>query len=795
MVISLFFCPKTTFAADNTAFDPPPPGAIARSDQRGNPSSGKNKEVREVYLNREKKGEFIVLISGRDVLINQSDFQNLGFKNLPEAVTMEGEKYISLQALTPAVSFKTDETKLSVYITADPKLLTPQVVDIAHKRQYPVLFPEYNSAFLNYALSYSAGEHVKFQSLNFPFETGIRLGGCLAYSNFSYHKSESEEKFVRLMTNISRDDRKAMFRVTAGDLIASSGGHLGGAGNIGGIGITRQFSFDPYFISYPSMGFSGYLQAPSEVDLYVNGILIKRERFSSGEFDFLNLPLATGLQDVEVVIKDEFGREERIKYPFFFTAGILKPGLHDYSYGLGFIREKYMENNFDYGIPVLLFYHKYGLSKIFTLGARGEADKDFFNVGPSASFLIGKAGVIEASAAASYADSRAGWGGSIDYFFTDNRFGGKMSFKYLSREYHNLSWEPARGTERFESLLGLSYYQKIIGSLSANASLIEKYEYPYALDLTLYLNRNLFRDLSLLLRETVLRQAGNTTNEIFAGVNFILGKNHSGSLSYQRDTDKQNENFRETLYLQKSPPLGEGIGYRLFAENANNDWSGRTDGNAEIDYRGRYGIYSAAYRNFAGRNSYDLALSGGAVFIDRSFFLTRPVTDSFTLVKVANLKNVTVGLNSQESGKTDRKGELIVPELLSYNDNKISIQDNDIPMIYRIGGTEMYISPPYRGGGIVNFDVKKVQDVTGHIFLLENGRKLTTDYASLTMTIDNQTVESVIGKGGEFYLEDIKPGQYLLNITFEDKDCGLTITVPESNDMVIDLGGLICKIK
>jgi len=748
-----------------------------------------------VYLNSEKKGDFIVIRKADYILLKISDFKSLGFKDIPKAILINGENYISLKALYPAVNYKFDVKKLSVDITAEPKLLSTQLIDLTSTREYKVLYPKYNSAFLNYLVSYNAGERLKFQDLNIPFEAGVRLGNFLTYSNFSYLQNDDQGKFTRLMSNITRDDRRAMRRVTLGDFIASSGGHLGGTGTLGGINIAKEYSIDPYFIRYPNIIFPGYIQTPSEVELYINGIPIRKERLSPGGFEFLNLPLTNGLQDVELVIKDDSGRVEKLKYPFYFAAGILKPGLHDYNYGLGFKRESFREDNFNYGDPAFLFYHKYGLNNKLTIGVRGEADQDFLNLGPSASFLAGRAGAIEVSAATSISKKKPGLGAAIDYYYTNHEFGGRFMFEYLNREYTNISLESIKEKERFESLLSLSYNIMAIGSFSFILSEINKYYDENLVNLTFYFSRNLFRYVNLILRASGSRQADENRYELFAGLNYYFGDRNSGGMSYQQEIEKPKDNYKETVYFQRNPPFGEGVGYRFMGESENNDWAKKADGNANIEYRGRYGIYDANYYNFQGKNLYNLTASGGAVFIDKSLFITRPVTDSFSLVKVADLKNVTVNLSSNASGKTDGKGEILVPDLISYYENKISVQDDNIPMNYRIGETERYVSPPYRGGGIVKFDIKKIQNLTGHIFLIKNGKKFPAELGKLTMNIDNQLVETVVGKGGEFYIEDIKAGKYELNLIYRELECRLNIEVPESGKMDIDLGELGCEVR
>ncbi len=53
--------------------------------------------------------------------------------------------------------------------------------------------------------------------------------------------------------------------------------------------------------------------------------------------------------------------------------------------------------------------------------------------------------------------------------------------------------------------------------------------------------------------------------------------------------------------------------------------------------------------------------------------------------------------SNQLVGVTDKKEEVIVPNLVSYLDNRLSIEDKDIPVNYDISEIVKYVSTPYRG--------------------------------------------------------------------------------------------------
>ena len=81
------------------------------------------------------------------------------------------------------------------------------------------------------------------------------------------------------------------------------------------------------------------------------GNLIAQRQVQPGPVDITNITNGiTGGQNVSVVIRDPFGREQVLQRPFFFATNVgLAEGLHEYSYNLGFLRRQYGIDSNDYG--------------------------------------------------------------------------------------------------------------------------------------------------------------------------------------------------------------------------------------------------------------------------------------------------------------------------------------------------------------------------------------------------------------------------------------------------------------
>jgi outer membrane usher protein len=748
--------------------------------------------IMKVFLNTEDKGEhFLVMTPEGDVLFPALELKDMGIKEIPEGVEVEveGEEYIPLDSLSPGVCFEIDEKESALRITAEPKLLERHVVDLSYRRPLKVTRTEGNSAFLNYSLSYNLGDDLDFTSLSIPWEVGISVRGLLGFSSFAYTKSDTEEKFVRLITNITRDDTVKLRRFVLGDFPAFSG-RLGGGGTLGGLSVLKNFSITPFFIRSPGLDLSGTLETPSDVEVYVNDIMVKSEHLPPGEFEFLNLPGATGYGDTTLVIKDAFGRERRITTPFYRSTVLLKPGLHDYSYNIGFKREDIGQDSFEYSDPAFVGFHRVGLTRALTAGLRAEADEDVVNIGPEAKLLLWRFGEIDTSLAVSIEDGQFGYGGFLSYLYAGRGFSSRFSLRGFTREYANLNLSSSQDKPRFEGIVGLGFNQELFGSISATYSITDLYTGTDTKRISLFYSRRLLRNFSI--HVTASRTKTNEViEEVFVGLNYFIGSGKTGSLGYR----VQDGMDTETLSFLKNPPRGRGSGYRFLVERReDNEGEREVGGNASAQYRGHYGIYRADYRRSAEQNNYSLNVSGGLAFINRSLFLTRPIIDSFALVKVGDIEDVRVKYNNQEVGVTNRRGEVLVPGLISYYDNNLSIDDKDIPVNYEIAEIKKFVSTPLRGAGVVKFDVTKLQAFVGIFYIVEKGDKKPAEYWGLEIRIDDRLIEVIVGKGGEFYLENLPASRFPARLFLKDKECDFDIIIPESDDIMVDMEEVTCEM-
>jgi outer membrane usher protein len=783
--------------------------------------------VVNITVNSVSKGDFFVVRDENgDFFVKAQDYPTLGLTPFEgKVVNIQGESYDALHSLN-ALTVVFDEKKLQLGITAPISLLQKSVIDLSAPppSKQNVYYPRENSVFLNYGVNYQYGDPAGFQSFSVANKLGARSGDVFFVTDTQYTKTEQSSDFVRLMSSMTYERPKDLQWITVGDMFASSG-DLGSTVNIGGIGISKVYQMDPYLIKQPTLNFAGAATLPSQVDIYVDGALVGRQNVQPGQFNLQNLNYYGGSRNVELVIRDPFGNVQRVSYPSYFTSELLKKGLQEYSYNVGFLRQQYGTESNDYGKAAFSAYHRYGASDFWTIGASAEGTNGLYNAGVQTSFLLPWAGVVAVELAGSTGDSgNSGSAASASYSYQKDGFGGNLLLTSFTRDYATVESAALAQKVKYAENFGVSYATTVHGSLSLNYSQTGMYDSGNTQVTSANYTYNLTKSLTLSVTTQAVKNTG-TDYQVLVSLNYYAAKDMQYTAQYQ----STKEGDSETAQLQKNIPIGEGVGYRgTFTRNYSNSAGTTSTFNPFVQYNGRYGTYAldSYFQNSAGSNSqmYSLTAAGSMVYAGGFFGFTRPVDDSFSMVMVDNLSDVGVMVNNEEIGKTDSSGRIIIPTMRSYNMNQINLEDNNIPIEYSISGVNANVLPSPWSGSCVAFDVAKVRAVTGSLFIKQDGKMTPLEYYDVTMTVKGKAFKFLTGRGGEFYFDtslksndknpssaqqgcrEIRekvespdkiaiPGSYQASIDFEGKTCTFAIAIPPSSDAIIDIGNVICELK
>lgn len=753
-------------------------------------AEGGQMAILRFVLNSEEKGEFFVVVTGDgDFLVRQEDLKKMGFTVLRgEVSVVEGEEHLSLRSME-GLRIEFDEKTLTLKLTAEPHLLGKKIIHLRYPRQTKVHYPKDSGGFLNYNLTYFARDRFTYDRTVLTNQLGFRVGDFLILSDSTYSQRRGEgARFVRLMTNLTYDCRRDLKRVVWGDFFASSG-ELGSTVNMGGVSFTKHFKIDPYFITFPEIDFSGMATLPSEIEVYRDGVLIRKERIPPGGFELKDIPTYVGAGLIEIVLKDPFGREERIKLPYYFTETLLKKGLHEYGYHAGFLRDDFGKMSHRYRDFVFLGTHRYGVSDDLTLGLRAEASRKVYNLGITSTLVIPwQLGVLNAALAYSDSEGRKrGFGGSFNYLYTGRPFSFNLHLRSFTRHYSNLSLETMGERMKFEVSAGASYFNPVLGSLSIGMASTKKYVGSDTKTAQASYSRKIVDRLNLM--ATARRDMERNISEFMVGLHYHYKHGITASADYKKGHRASSERIQVT----KSLPLGEGIGGRASFEANQTVPNDFHHYNLHLQYNARYGQLGGELTSTDRKETYSLTASGGLTYIKNTFHLSRPIQDSFAVVKVGDLKGVRVYLNNQEIGRTDASGKILIPALGSYLENSISINDKDIPIDYQISDVLRYVSPPFRSGSYIEFTATKVQGIVGYLKIKIEEAIRPVEYREVTLMVEGKGLLFPTGKGGEFYLENIKPGRYRGEFKYLEKTYSFDIIIPESDEVIVDLGEVIAE--
>lgn len=777
-----------------------------------NPAQGETIVVR-VTLNTENKGDlFVERTSDRDFLVKVQDLRAIGFRN-PSGTpsVIDGENYISLRSMS-GVSFEFREKELALNISANPQLLATQSFGVENLGGKAVRTARNESSlFANYALT-AARADVGTPGFGLAGEVGWRAGNYLFLSDGStVTDAAGKRKFVRLMSNVTHDDREALRRAVVGDFFTPAREFSSGV-NLGGVSVSKLYGLNPYFIQFPMQSVSGNVALPSDLEVFVDGQRVRTERLKPGEFELRDILAYGGSRNVQLVLRDSFGRVQQLNYSFYFSDQPLRSGLHEYSYNLGAIRRGFGTDSNRYGPAALNMFHRYGLNDAVTLGLRAEGSRKFFNVGPTATLVLGSSGVLGVAAARSEVAGQSGTAGSLSYTYQARAWSAGVSARREWGHFAALADPPIITNRKLEASVSASYNMDARGTVSLGHSWLSTRSgmagstptpaQPYSVAVLEDQRRTTlsysvpivsgWASLNTSLSHIKEKVAGSR-NELFLGVSVFFEKDYSAAASYRNDGTRNSE----VVELTKRQPIGEGLGFTVVADRD----SDPTGHNQRFKSSVQYNAPAAILRADLGRNrdqhgktsdDYRASVAGGIGYIDGTVSFGRPITGSFGIVKVGELSGVGVLVNGQRVGETDAQGKLFLPALNAYTDNEVALAAETIPIDYSIGAVARKVSPPYRSGTLINFAARKLQAFSGRLKTQGKDGLKSVEFVEMKLGPDAPTEGLQTGRGGEFYVENLKPGTYPGTTLLDGVPCAFKLVIPPSSEIFVELGDVVC---
>ena len=731
----------------------------------------------DVFINQQRKDTVMLLRSKGRLFAGGEDLRRWRVR-LPETnpLTHYGEDFYALDALE-ALTYRLDESTQTLAMQVPPGLFdATRLMGEETRFSAPALASL--GGFLNYDVT---ANHAQGQTnTNGLLELGGFGSWGTAQTSILALDLNGQASAIRLDTTWTRDQPMQLNSFRFGD--ATSGtSSWGGAVHFGGAQWATNFSTQPSLISFPLPGISGEAALPSTVDLYVDSALRMRRQVPSGPFSIENLPVPNGRGDARIVVRDMLGREQIITQPFNTNSQLLKQGLHNYSYEVGFVRRNFGIDSNNYGRLVAVGTHRLGLTEQFTGEVHGEFLGNQQTLGLGGVLTLPSAGVLSGSFAASHSDK--GMGGLLGLGFRrqSRSFSFGVNTQIASQRFVKLGMQPEALAPRHISQAFVNLSTTDYGAFSARYTQQAFYDQE---DKTI-VSGSYARKIGSLgnLSMSMMRfLSGNAETVVSLNFSMLLGNRTNANISTTAKPGRE----QAQLQLGRSVPAGNGVGYRLVARAGDSDAR-----QAELNMQNQVGNYSLGASQTNGQTAFRGSANGGIAFLGGSAFLSRRITDSFAVVKVPGYSGVGIYADNQLVARTDTNGSALLPRLRPYQKNTVRIEQADLPMDAQIDAVQLDAVPYFRSGLLLKFPVKRSRGALLTV-VLENGEALPAG-ALAQIIRDNVEQNEVFPTGlrGELYLTGLAASNRL-RVTLLEQSCEFMLPFPESTEPLPYLGTYTC---
>jgi outer membrane usher protein len=740
----------------------------------------------DLSWNHVPEGKVLAAFDDATVFLSRDDLTRFGISPSDAAcVPISDVCYISLASLKPNVTYVFDRSTLGLQITTSAALLPKK--NVSFGAPPPILNDQYvRGNVLDYSINDSGGLVAGVLDDRFGIAKDAVLEGGVGRTTSGL--------IQRTYTDFTLDDIPDERRTIVGDANAA-GGDLGGSFQFAGFAVQRQFSLDPYSINYPTPTLQTAITQPSEALIYVNGALVKTIQLPPGYYTLSNIPVAAGVSNAQVVIRNAFG-QNTYDTGTYGAISLLRKGLTDYQYGIGFIRENAGLPDDSYGPAVVTGHYRLGISDRATIGALVQESDGLGNVGLDYDAALG-AGVLHTATSASTGDGRSGTSGTIAYTSTSIRSSFALAIQLQSKNY--------------------AFVSSIAPQFSTLANAVATFSRQITHTASISFSEQITRYVAVgSVRQSILGFTQQLGKWSVSGAYTVAsapsqsqpglpgGATHSLSVSLIRTIGSGSATSEtESVNLETGPNAVSG--YQI-ASSALSPLD--SSYNAVLQTKPGGGVAFGGWANLASPygalqlysspggalSDISASLQGAIVSTPKGTFFTQSVPDAYALVETG-VANAAVFLNGMYVGKTTQAGAMVAPSLQSNFSNTISVSNKGLPLTQVLTGPgTSNVGPGYHNGVLVANHVEMVHALVGKVVLKDGGNDIIPMYGDARLVFADTNYSSPIDEDGRIYFQGVLPGVYQLTITVPGKSCTTPVSIPDFSEATHDLGTIRCHI-
>lgn len=719
---------------------------------------------------------------------------------------------IPLETL-PGVGYRFDGPSQSVFLTATNQARRPDLLRPTDDGA-PVPFTESAlAAVLNYDIvGTMQGGRSRLDGL-FDTRAVSRLG--VVDSAFLGRAGAGVDRMstVRLGSTYTNADPDTLRRVRVGDVV-SSGLAWTRPVRLGGAQYARAFALRPDLVTFPVPAIAGQVAVPSTVDVVVNGVQQFSSNASPGPFEIRQLPIVTGTNDISLVVNNAIGQQVTRTLNVYASTALLAKGLDEYSVEAGPVRVNYGILSNDYRDVAGVASYRRGLTDSLTVTAHAEGTGNLGMGGAGLATSLGGVGAASVALAASTAGRRRALLGYASFEritrqvsvsasvqltepgFSDVatqlgdvvprsqvrasvgvslRGGGSVGVAYM-RQRRTLSLGFANGTPansllgvsggRIETLLPLSF------ALPQRVSLLSaSYTTPvFGGRASFYATA--FHDFESTSRSGALFGLTiplGTRNTVSALAGTSAG-DPSGTLQASRSVVAIGDTGGQAVLSAGRPSRQLAVG----------------------NYKSPWALLEAGVDRVEGQSAYRASATGAVVLAGGGLFASNSITDSFAVVDTGTA-GIPVLSENRLVGRTGQAGQLLVPDLRSFEVNRLSIDPADAPLDADFGQTARQVRPQDRAGLVVSFPVRRGRSAQLRI-VDEAGANLPVG-ARVQLLNDDGRVgeETVLGFDGLVYLREVADRQRVIVSATGRAPCLVMFEYRKVDQTIPIIGPLRCR--
>jgi len=703
---------------------------------------------------------------------------------VPEDIHIQPEGLVALSDLS-GLTWKIDQAKQILELTASPARLSSTALQVN-----PWNIRRKIESGMGMTLNYDAvGTFTNGQAggtSSFDFRSFSRWGIMSSDWLTSEGASAGQNLAIRLDSAYTYADINSLRRYTLGDFI---GGGLSWTRpvHLEGAQIRSDFSTRPDLITFPMPAIGGSTAVPSTVTVLANGNVVSSNQVAAGPFQIQQLPVISGAGTLTLTVTNALGQQVTLNQPFYASSTLLASGLQTYSIQTGLVRRAWGTLSYEDGKTAGSALYRRGLSRWFTVEGAAEGTPGAFMAGGGGTATVGHLGAVNFAVAGSSASGKSG----AQYSFGAQRvtraysFGG--SAVLADRNYRDVASMNGTGVYRKQIGATATLGLKRMGSVSAAYAGLDQDAPPVlapSVSSTATHSKILSANYFLQFHHIGLFAAAyrnfvgtSQNNQIQIGLMVFLAKQRSASVSGTTGGSEQVQVQQTVVYIGDWGYQGS-----VAVDSSSNHEFG------EAQYKSKVGLFSAGVDSLAGVMTGRIEDQGALSFVDGSLFPSNYVYDSFGIVDTTPAGHVHVLQENRDIGTTNRAGKMLVPDMRSFELNRIGVVASDVPPDVTLAVDTYQIRPQDRSGVVIKFPMRfsygallKLVDESGASIPLGSTATLMATGAAYP-----------VGYDGEAYVENLSPHNELRVKLPNERVCTVSFDYKRIPGELLTIGPLRC---